>query len=259
MSLFDMYNINYYGRLEDKRVVLLQSGGLDSCVLASLFHKLGYEIHHLFVDYGFNSAERDLKNVKNIVNKYGGELHIVKMDMPWLKDSTNLVGSDIVDDSSFGSDTMNTYYSGTYVPMRNTFLLSIASSLCESLKIPYIATALDGIEDLVTHKPLGGTSDKHPTYVRKLEDAINEGSSEYHLKGKSIHILTPIMNMIKQDTIVMGEILNTDFSLSNSCYSSTEQPCGVCSACIARKEAFEEVGIEDPLLKKYSNPIDFTR
>ena len=250
MSIFDNYNINYYKNLKDKRVVLLQSGGLDSCVLASLFSKFGYEIHHLFIDYGFNSAGRDLDNVKKIVKKYGGELHIVRLDMPWLKESTVLAKGGIVDDTKFGDGTMNTYESGTYVPLRNTFLISIAGSLCESLKIPYIATALDGEEDLVTHQPLGGTSDKHPTYVRKLEDALNEGSSVHFKDGMTIRILTPIMGFFKSDTISMGEILGTDFSICNSCYSDSLEPCGVCSACKVRKEAFQYVGIEDPLLKK---------
>lgn len=249
MSIFDNYGINYYGKIKDKRVVLLQSGGLDSCVLASLFHRHGFEIHHLFVDYGFNSAEKDLRNVKKIVNKYGGELHIVKLDMPWLKDSTCLVNGGIVDDTKFGDDTMNTYYAGTYVPLRNTFLISLAGSLCESLKIPYIATALDGVEDVITHEPLGGTSDKHPTYVKKLEEALNEGSSVHHLEKMNIRILTPIMGFYKEDTIIMGEILGTDFSLSNSCYSNSEEPCGVCSACKVRREAFEAVGIKDTYFK----------
>lgn len=246
-SIFDTFNINYYKNLEDKRVVLLQSGGLDSCVLASLFSKCGYEIHHLFVDYGFNSAKRDLRNVKKIVEKYGGELHVVTLDMPWLKDSTCLVNGGIVDDSGFGDGAMNTFYAGTYVPMRNTILITIASSLCESLRIPYIATALDGAEDLVTHEPLGGTSDKHPMFVLKLEDAINEGSSVHHLEKMNIRILTPVMGMYKSEIINMGELLGTDFSLSNSCYSDSEKPCGVCSACRVRKEAFESVGIKDPL------------
>ena len=247
MSIFDTYGINYYGKIEDKRVVLLQSGGLDSCVLASLFNHFGFEVHHLFVDYGFNSAERDLNNVKKIVKKYGGELHVVKLDMPWLKDSTCLVTGGIVDDTKFGNGAMNTYLAGTYVPMRNTILISIASSLCESLKIPYIATALDGAEDLITHEPLGGTSDKHPTYVQKLEEAINEGSSVHHLEKSSIRILTPVMGMFKDEIINMGELLGTDFSLSNSCYSESDKPCGVCSACKVRQEAFERVGIKDPL------------
>ena len=129
MSIYDSYHINYYGNLEDKRVVLLQSGGLDSCVLASLFSRYNFEIHHLFVDYGFNSAGRDLRNVRKIVDRYGGKLHVVKLDMPWLKDSTTLVGSKIVDDTSFGDGAMNTYFSGAYVPLRNTVLISIAGSL----------------------------------------------------------------------------------------------------------------------------------
>ena len=250
MSLYDKFGINLYDtEITDKRVVLLQSGGLDSCVLASLFSRYSYEIHHLFVDYGFNSAERDLSNVKKIVNKYGGILHIVKLNMPWLENSTLLNGG-IVDDSKFGEGVMNTYESGVYVPMRNAILISIASSLCESLKIQYLATALDGAEHFITHTPLGGTSDKHPLFVSKMEDALREGSSEYHLHNIQLHILTPIMGNIKEDTIEMGEILGTDFSLSNSCYSNSETPCGICSACKARENAFKNVGIKDPLLKK---------
>lgn len=247
MSVFDMYGIKQYDNIKDKRVVLLQSGGLDSCVLASLFCKYNYEIHHLFVDYGFHSAERDLKNVERIVLKYGGQLHVVRMTMPWLK-NTALMSNDIVDDVAFGDGAMNTYESGVYIPMRNTFLISIASSLCESLGIKYIATALDGEED-IDHRPLGGTSDKHPTFVRKLEEAINEGSSEHHINNTNIRILTPIMGNTKVDTILMGELLNTNFSISNSCYSNSDKPCGVCSACKARAEAFEIVGIKDPLIK----------
>lgn len=255
MSIYDSFNINKYGKIKNKRVVLLQSGGLDSCVLASLFHHHGFEIHHLFVDYGFNSAKRDLENVKKIVQKYGGELHIVKIDMPWLKESTCLVNGGTVDDTQYGDGAMNTYFAGTYVPLRNTFLISIAGSLCESLKIPYIATALDGAEDEITHEPTGGTSDKHPTYVRKLEDALNEGSSVHHLENMNIRILTPIMGFFKEDTITMGEILGTDFSLCNSCYSDSEEPCGVCSACKVRREAFASVGLDDPLLKKNISEI----
>ena len=251
MSVFDKYGINLYdSEIKDKRVVLLQSGGLDSCVLASLFNKYGFEIHHLFVDYGFNSAKRDLKNVHKIVEAYGGILHVVTLDMPWLKEATVLAKGGIVDDTKYGDKDLNTYASGVYVPMRNTFLIAIASSLCESLGIQYLATALDGIEHFITHKPLGGTSDKHPTFVAKLEDAINEGSSEYHVNGKKIHILTPIMGNIKEDTIEMGELLGTDFSLSNSCYSDSDSPCGVCSACVTRAKAFKNVGIKDPLIEK---------
>lgn len=247
MSVFDWYKINYYSNLEDKRVVLLQSGGLDSCVLASLFSRAGFDIHHVFVDYGFNSSVRDLKNVRKIVNRYGGTLHVVTMDLPWLKDSTALVGSS-VDDEPYGDGAMNTFYSGVYVQMRNTFLISLASSLCESLKISYLATALDGDEDAITHKPEGGTSDKHPTYVRKLEEALNEGSSEHHINGFNIRILTPMMGLYKEDIIQMGELLGTDFSLSNSCYNSEDNPCGKCSACKRREEAFKSVGIKDPLV-----------
>ncbi len=248
MSIFESYALGEYNRIKDKRVVLLQSGGLDSCVLASIFSKFGYEIHHLFVDYGFNSASRDFINVQRIVEKYGGTLHKAVVDFPWLKSATCLVDGEVNDKDAEG--TMNTYDAGTYVPMRNAFLITMASSLCESLKIPYIASALDGSEDYITHAPTGGTSDKHPTFVRKLESALNEGSSEHHINKMDIRILTPVMNLTKVQILQIGEIFGTDFSLSNSCYNGGYEACGECSACILRKKAFEELGIEDPIKYK---------
>lgn len=66
-------NIKKIGEIKDKRVVLLQSGGLDSCFLANLFSYLGFEIHHVFVDYGQNSKEQEKRAVESIIREYGGD------------------------------------------------------------------------------------------------------------------------------------------------------------------------------------------
>ena len=67
---------------------------------------------------------------------------------------------------------------------------------------------------------LVGTTDKHPTFVKKIEDALCEGSAFYHLDNKRFTILTPIMGCSKEDTIRLGQEYNADFSLSWSCYNS---------------------------------------
>lgn len=240
------YGVFGYSTLDDKRVVLLQSGGLDSCFLASLFSYYGFEIHHLFANYGQNSVSKELECALKIVDRYGGTLHTCDLRLPWLEGSTRLVNGTVND---WGADSkFNAIYESTYVPMRNAMLLSVASSLCESLDIQYIACAFDGEEGLVDHKPCGGTTDKHPTFVRKMEDALIEGSSMYHVQHKSIRILTPIMNKFKETTIYLGSLIGTDFSLSWSCYNKGDKPCCKCSACSTRIKAFENVGLVDPLL-----------
>lgn len=243
-----------YGRIlekiKDKRVVLLQSGGLDSNVIASMFNHYGFEIHHLFVDYGQNSVHKERDTAKKIVSFYGDNnyFHEVTVNLPWLKNSTVLVNGDpSLTDEEMNNDPFNAVEGGEYVPMRNHMLISIASSLAESLEIKYIATAIDGAESFFFHIPKSGTTDKHPQFVKKLEGSLTEGSSLFWVHHKKFKILTPVMNNFKEDTIKLGVKYGADFSLSWSCYNSTDKPCGVCGACRERKRAFESIGIKDPL------------
>lgn len=234
-----------YEKFEDKRVVLLQSGGLDSNICASIFNHFGFEIHHLFVNYGQNTAKKELSTVNKVVNHYGGILHTVDLKADWLLDNS-LAKGDVRDVEANGQ--YNTVFTGVYVPLRNAFLLSLAGSLSEQLEIPYISAALDGLEDF-DGVPCSGTTDKHPTFVKSIEAAINEGSSMYHIKGKSFTILTPLMGKYKRDIVKVGKEYNADMSLSWSCYNSYDKPCGVCSACAERKKGFYEAGIKDPLFE----------
>lgn len=235
-----------YENIEDKRVVILQSGGLDSNIIASVFNFYGFEMHHIFVNYGQNMLEKEREYAEKIAKHYGGTFSEVTLNLPWLKETTKLVDN-LVDDIGDTSSTFNTNSTGAYVPMRNHVLLSIASSYAEAYKIPYIACAFDGAED-ENHIPTGGTTDKHPTFVTKLSDSINEGSAFYHIDKKHFTILTPVMGLYKPEIIGLGLATDSDMSISWSCYNKAEKPCGKCSACELRAEAFKEVGIPDPSL-----------
>ena len=234
-------------KIKDKRVVLLQSGGLDSCFLASLLTYLGFEIHHLFIDYGQNAVNPERKAVERIVDYYGGELHCVKLDMPWLKDSTLLSGHKVGEYDV--PKKMGSVLAGTYVPMRNHILLSIASSLAESLNIKYIASGIDGSENFLK-QPQTGCPDKHPTFVKKFEKSITEGSTLKHMEHGKYELLTPLVGAIKEDTICAGLSIDTKFELSWTCYNDAEEPCGECCACIDRANHFRNLGLDDPALKK---------
>lgn len=235
-----------YENITDKRVVILQSGGLDSNVIASVFNYFGFEIHHIFVNYGQNMLEKEREYSKKIAEYYGGTYQEVTLDLPWLKDTTSLVGN-LVDDTHETESQFNVNLTGVYVPLRNQMLLSIAGSYAEAYEIPYIACAFDGAED-ENHIPTGGTTDKHPTFVKKLEDSLNEGSAFHHIKGEKFTILTPVMGLYKPEIIGLGLATDSDMSISWSCYNKADKPCGQCSACKLRAEAFKEVEMEDPSL-----------
>jgi 7-cyano-7-deazaguanine synthase len=234
--------------IKDKRVVLLQSGGLDSCYLACLFSRYRFEeIHHIFVDYGQNARVQELASAQRIVKAYGGVLHQVKIDLPWLEEATLLNGHTV---ELYDVDRrMGAVKVGTYVPMRNHVLLSIASSLAEVLKIKYIASGLDGSQN-VKGEPLGGTTDKHPNFVTKLEQSLTEGSALKHIDKEHFELIVPILGNDKTDTILQGYFINCDFSLSWTCYNDSEKPCGACPSCMDRKLSFEALNLEDPAFKK---------
>ena len=248
-------NVFEYEKIEDKRVVLLQSGGLDSNICAAILSHYGFEIHYLFVNYGQNTHEIELKTVKDVVNHYGGTLHCVDLKADWLMNNKLSKGN--IDDWNAEGD-FNTIDEGTYVPLRNMFLLSLAGSLAEELNIPYICAALDGAED-VDGIPQCGTTDKHPTFVKKLEEAIREGSSMHHLYSKDITIMTPLIGLFKSEIIKLGIEFNADLSKSWSCYNSFDKPCGKCSACKERAKGFYQAGVKDPLMLKYDISVPLNK
>lgn len=243
-----LYEIEDIRSIEDKRVILLNSGGLESCFLACMLSKFGFEIHHLFIDYGQNALQGETIAVNNIIKTYGGTLHKAKIDFPWLKDSNVLCSGETVEEYDVPK-TMGAVLAGTYVPLRNHLFISVAGSLAEALEIKYIATGLDGIQDCFG-VPLGATPDKHPNFAYAIESSINEGSSLYHHKGECVEIIAPILGCTKEDTIRNGENFECDFSISWSCYNGGKKPCGTCCACIDRKIHFDNLGKEEPTFRK---------
>ena len=239
-----LYDIDLLKDIEDKRVVLLNSGGLESCYLACLLSKSGFKIHHLFIDYGQNALKGELLAVKNLIKKYGGVLHTAKVDLPWFATSTSLCSGEKIGDPLV-TKYMGTVEAKTYVPLRNHIFLSFAGSLADSLDIPYIASGLDGIQDCFG-VPIGSAPDKHPNFAYTIENSINEASAFHHTKGGYIEIIAPILCCSKEDTILKGENIDCDFSLSWSCYNSGNEPCGECCACVDRKNHFEQLGKKEP-------------
>lgn len=243
-----LHTVKQFENIKDKRVVLLQSGGLDSCVLACMFSKLGFEVHHMFVDYGQNSRKQERIAVENIVNKYGGVLHEAKVQIPWFNSA--ITNGETVTDLKADDPEMVCVTCGTYVPMRNQVLMSIAASLAESLNIKYIAAGLDGRQNIFGHVT-SGTPDKHRTYIKSFERCITEGSVLKHQYHGKYELLTPLENFEKEDTIELGMQFHCDFTLSWTCYNGGSKPCGTCCACVDRITHFKNLGITDPV--EYEN------
>ena len=155
-----------YKALPDKRAVLLQSGGLDSCVCDALVHQAGFEVTELFVDYGQSALEKEWAMSQEMCDLYGHKLIRVSIDLPWLK-TLPIVGG-TVESTGVEEIKRGVVDPESYIPLRNQILLSIAGSLAESLQIRYVCTGLNGSQNILG-KPRDGFVDTHPNFAKALE------------------------------------------------------------------------------------------
>lgn len=128
----------------------------------------------------------------------------------------------------------------TYVPFRNGIFLAVAAAWAEAR----------GVRDLVCGFHVLDSPDYPDTrraFVRAMERAVNLGTAAA-FGGPRARILAPFVGLRKVEIIRRGLRLGADYSYSVSCYAGGEVPCGTCSSCLLRREAWREAGREDPLL-----------
>lgn len=238
-------NVTEYKKIQDKRAILLQSGGLDSCVCDAVLREAGFEVIELFVDYGQSALEKEWEMSKEMADLYNHEIIRVNIDIPWFK-TLPIVGGTV---ESTGIEEINKGIVDpeSYIPLRNQILLSIAGSLAESRQIKYVCTGLNGNQNLFG-KPLFGFVDTHPNFAKAIEKSLTEGSVMKHHLGSKFEILAPLMSKSKPEIIALGYAVNANMGLSWSCFNSGDIPCCHCSSCIGREEGFILAGRQDPLL-----------
>ena len=219
----------------NKRSIVLVSGGLDSCVTAAVAHLQGYEMAFLHVTYGQRTELRELKAFKEIANHYTVSQQLV-VDIGYLK---AIGGSSLVDRTMpvekkqhFPGKTIPS----TYVPFRNTHLLAIATSWAETIQARMIF--IGAVEE-----DSSGYPDCRSDFFNTFNQLIEKGTRP----ETRITIKTPIINLKKKDIVLKALKLKAPLHLTWSCYEKSRKACGVCDSCILRLKGFKEAGAEDPI------------
>ena len=153
-------------------------------------------------------------------------------------------GSALTDDIEVPKDRVESEMANipaTYVPARNTVLLSVALARAETLDSFDIFIGVNALD-------YSGYPDCRLEYIESFERTANL-ATKAGVSGKNFHIHTPLINMTKAEIIKSGTKLGVDYGLTFSCYDPQETgaPCGHCDACILRLKGFKEAGIPDPL------------
>jgi len=223
--------------------VILFSGGLDSTTILALTKQLGYRCYALSVHYGQKHSS-ELDAAKRIAQSFAIERHeVIHLDLA-------LFGGSALTDHSLTIPTEHnpttTAIPITYVPARNTIMLSLALAWAESLgstDIFYGANAVD----------YSGYPDCRPEYVRSFEAMANLATKAGVESPDALHqfrIHAPIITMSKAEIIRLGCSLGIHYSQTVSCYQANLEgkACGICESCQLRKAGFAQAGIADPTL-----------
>ena len=219
--------------------IVLLSGGLDSYTAAAIAREMGFDIHTLTIKYGQRHGQEILA-ARRVSDAIGAKSH-----RELSVDLSTLGGSALLGDGEVPKDGPNVEtIPATYVPARNTIMLSIALAWAEILGACDIFIGVNALD-------YSGYPDCRPEYVAAFED-LARIATKAGVEGARFRIQAPLIAMSKADIIRRGISLRLDYGLTHSCYDplATGAPCGRCDSCVLRARGFEEAGIEDPLLKK---------
>ncbi len=224
---------------ENKRAVVLVSGGLDSTTCLAIARKEGFDLFALSFDYG-QRHRAEIGAAKLVAKTLGVKEHLV-LDVPLgaIGGSALTAGIDVPKDVPI--ERMGERIPVTYVPARNTIFLSFALAWGETLGAPDIFIGVNALD-------YSGYPDCRPEYIESFEKMANLAIRECVEGRLRVRIHTPLINMTKASIIKTGVELGIDFSMTHSCYDpdSAGRACGRCDSCILRKRGFAESSIPDP-------------
>ena len=219
-----------------KPAVILLSGGLDSATVLALARNEGYACHALSVQYG-QRHQAELAAAARVVAQLGAASHkVVNIDLSTFGGSalTDAAIAVPVDGVKPGVIPV------TYVPARNTIMLSLALAWAEVLgssDIFFGANALD----------YSGYPDCRPEFMQAFERLANL-ATRAGVEGAHLTLHTPIIAMSKAEIVRLGTGLGVDYRLTVSCYQADAagRACGRCDSCRLRRAGFETAGVTDP-------------
>jgi 7-cyano-7-deazaguanine synthase len=222
-----------------KKAVILFSGGLDSSTVLAIAKSQGYSCYCLSVDYHQRHIA-ELIAADNIAKQMGVAKHqIIQIDL------SGFGGSALTDSNISVPESPTEGIPVTYVPARNTIMLSLALGWAEVLGAQDIFVGVNAVD-------YSGYPDCRPEFIQAFQQLANL-ATKAGVEGKAMQIHSPLIDMSKAEIIAKGVALGVDYALTVSCYQANQagEACGVCDSCRLRKQGFAEAGVADPT--RYQN------
>jgi len=216
-----------------KNAVVLLSGGLDSATVMAIAKQQGYICHALSVDYG-QRHHAELAAAERVAQALGAiEQRVIRVDL------TGFGGSALTDTRIAVPEQTSTGIPLTYVPARNTIMLSLALAWAEVLQVQDIFIGVNAVD-------FSGYPDCRPEYIAAFESMANL-ATKAAVEGRHLTLHAPLLRLSKADIVKLGTELGVDYSLTVSCYQadSDGRACAACDSCRLRRAGFKTAGIVD--------------
>jgi 7-cyano-7-deazaguanine synthase len=216
------------------RAVILLSGGLDSATVLALAREAGFDCHALSVSYG-QRHQAELNAAARVAHALGAREHrIMHVDLG------RIGGSALTDKTIDVPESGGEGIPVTYVPARNTIMLSLGLAWAEVLDAREIHVGVNAVD-------YSGYPDCRPEFIAAFQKLADVGTKA-GVESRGAAIRAPLIQLSKADIIREGLRLGVDFSLTVSCYQADSRgaACGACDSCRLRREGFAAAGVADP-------------
>lgn len=220
--------------------VVLLSGGLDSATTAAIAKSDGFDLCALTVDYG-QRHRFELNAARRVAGKLGVVRHeVLRIDLSAFGASALTAEIDVPKDRN--NDEMEHGIPVTYVPARNTVMLSMALAFAEAVGAADIFIGVNAVD-------YSGYPDCRPEFIEAFQRTANLATKAGVEGTLKFTVHAPLIRWSKAEIIRRGTELGVDYSLTHTCYdpASDGVSCGHCDACQLRLKGFADAGLEDPI------------
>jgi 7-cyano-7-deazaguanine synthase len=222
-----------------KRAILLLSGGIDSAVALYLLKSRNYDVVAISINYP-GRGERERESARILAKLTNTRL--IEVDIPFMKEIVELWNN-----KEERPEHLRDAHPST-IPARNAIIYAVAAYYAEILGINIIVAGHNA--DDTKYFP-----DTSRMFRKIISRALTIGT---HIgKTKGLRVIAPLSKLNKTEVVKLGLKLGVPFEYTWSCHNNYDKPCGQCSGCLARKRAFDELGVKDPLEEAINSGRDW--
>jgi 7-cyano-7-deazaguanine synthase len=218
--------------------VVLLSGGLDSYTAGAIVKSDGFSLYALTVDYGQRHV-REIESARSVATALDVARHLeLSVDLRAIGGSALTTDEAVPRDRDLAAPGIPS----TYVPARNTIMLSLALGWAEVVGSTDIVIGVNALD-------YSGYPDCRPEFIAAFEQ-VAALATRAGVEGAAFRVHTPLIALDKAAIIRRGAALGLDYGITMSCYDPSPEgrPCGHCDSCRLRAKGFHEAGIADPVL-----------